>query len=91
MLQGRLAVLDVGVASPLHGLLHEGTELLRTVYEEDFGQPVADLLFLQNPRRRRRNLKAAEHSDQQRWKQRLQSRRLLASRGSDASDVFVSY
>lgn len=47
MAQGRLAVLDVGAASPLHAsLLHEGTRPLLTVYEEDFGRAVADVLFL---------------------------------------------
>jgi hypothetical protein len=45
--QGRLAVLDVGPASPLHwSLLHEGTRPLRTVYEEDFGPSLADVMFL---------------------------------------------
>ena len=44
---GRLAALDVGAASPLHGaLLHDGTRPFRTVYEEDLGAAVADVLFL---------------------------------------------
>jgi hypothetical protein len=47
-LQGRLAVLDVGRRSPLHAmLLHEGSQLLRTVYEEDLGSSLADLLYLE--------------------------------------------
>eukprot|EP00878_Enallax_costatus_P037386 GHUV01042225.1.p1 GENE.GHUV01042225.1~~GHUV01042225.1.p1 ORF type:complete len:255 (+),score=76.54 GHUV01042225.1:332-1096(+) len=59
--QGQLAVLDVGVHSPLHDLLlHEGTEPLRTLYEEDFGKPVADLLLLQQQHRRRRRLAAEQ-------------------------------
>lgn len=45
-MQGRLAVLDASEHSPLHGLLlHEGTRPLRTVYEEDFGNAVADILY----------------------------------------------
>eukprot|EP00877_Chromochloris_zofingiensis_P014294 jgi/Chrzof1/9118/Cz03g36190.t1 len=44
--KGRLAVLDASEHSPLHGLLlHEGTRPLRTVYEEDFGNAVADILY----------------------------------------------
>ena len=44
--QGRLAVLDVGTRSPLHHmLLHEGTKPLRTLYEDDFGRSIADVLY----------------------------------------------
>lgn len=47
-------MLDVGEASPLHSLLlHPGTRELRTVYEEDFGHSLGDLLLLRPPRRRR--------------------------------------
>lgn len=46
LLQGRLAVLNVGTHSPLHHMmLHEGTKPLRTLYEEDFGRSIADLLY----------------------------------------------
>jgi hypothetical protein len=39
-------VLDLSERSPLHaGLLHEGTAPLRTVYEADFGQPLAEVLW----------------------------------------------
>jgi hypothetical protein len=81
-LQGNLAVLDVGADSPLHDLLHEGTEPVRTLYEEDFGQPLADVLVLQKHRRRRRCPRAA----QRHW-QRLQG----ASEAHAPYDVFVSY
>ncbi|GBF95812.1 hypothetical protein Rsub_08248 [Raphidocelis subcapitata] len=44
---GHLAVLDVGEGTPLHSqLLHDGTRPARTVYEEDFGQPVADVFYM---------------------------------------------
>lgn len=45
--QGRLCVLDVGLRSPLYeGLLMEGTQEVRTVYEEDLGEPLGDVNFL---------------------------------------------
>jgi hypothetical protein len=91
MLQGKLAVLDVGMSSPLHGLLHEGTEPLRTVYEEDFGTAVADLLLLQQPHRRRSSLKAAQHLEAQRWHRLMQSQQAVASCSADTSGVYVSY
>lgn len=91
MLQGKLAVLDVGSSSPLHELLHEGTEPLRTVYEEDFGTAVADLLLLQEPYRRRRRLKAAQHLEAQRWHRLIQSQQALDACSADTSGVFVSY
>lgn len=76
--QGKLAVLDVGRASPLDKLLlHEGTRALRTLYEEDFGAGVADVLLLHQPRRRRRRL-AAEARRQ----------RVALAGGADASEVF---
>lgn len=54
-------MLDVGVHSPLHNLLlHQGTEPLRTLYEEDFGKPVTDLLLLQQNYRRRRRIAAEQ-------------------------------
>lgn len=90
LLQGKLAVLDVGPSSPLHALLHEGTEPLRTVYEEDFGTAVADLLLLQQPHRRRRSLSAAQQLEAQRW-HRFQSQQALAACSADTSGVFVSY
>lgn len=75
--QGQLAVLDVGEASPLHdSLLHQGTQPLRTVYEEDFGTPLAELLLLRQPHHRRRRRMAAEV---QRW-----SRVLAAEAGGVA-------
>jgi hypothetical protein len=88
--QGKLAVLDVGQHSPLHGLLHPGTEPLRTVYEEDFGSPRADLLLLQeHPPRRRRSLAAARRLQQRRWREVLASGGALAV-GAASSGVFVS-
>jgi hypothetical protein len=46
-LQGRLAALDLSPSSPLHGaLLLEGTAELRTVYEDRFGLPLADVTYL---------------------------------------------
>ena len=90
--QNKLAVLDVSDSSPLHALLHKGTERLRTVYEEDFGQPVADLLLLQQqPPRRRRSLAAAQRLEQQRWHRLVGSGRALAACSSDSSGVHVSY
>lgn len=91
LLQGKLAVLDVGPSSPLHALLHEGTEPLRTVYEEDFGTAVADLLLLQQPHRRRRSLSAAQQLEAQRWHRLIQSQQALAACSADTSGVFVSY
>lgn len=91
VLQGKLAVLDVGADSPLHALLHEGTEPLRTVYEEDFGQSVADLLLLRQPHRRRRSLTAAQQLEARRWQALADSKKALAACSADASGVFVSY
>lgn len=90
-MQGKLAVLDVGADSPLHALLHEGTQPLRTVYEDDFGQTVADLLLLKEQHRRRRSLKAAQHLEQQRWRRLLQTDGVAAACAGDVSGVFVSY
>jgi hypothetical protein len=84
-------VLDVGADSPLHALLHEGTQPLRTVYEDDFGQTVADLLLLKEQRRRRRSLKAAQRLEQQRWRRLLQTDGAATACAQDASGVFVSY
>eukprot|EP00775_Hariotina_reticulata_P006337 gene6337-6572_t len=57
--RGQLAVVDVSSSSPFSKLLlHEGTQPLRTLYEEDFGHPIADLLLLRQPRRKRRRLAA---------------------------------
>jgi hypothetical protein len=78
-------------ASSLHDLLlHEGTEPLRTVYEEDFGQPLAELLLLREPHHRRRRHMSAEV---QRW-----SRALAAEAGGGRCSssarhhgVYVSY
>lgn len=89
--QGKLAVLDVGPSGPLHALLHEGTQPLRTVYEEDFGTAVADLLLLQQPYRRRRSLKAAQRLEAQRWHRLIQSQQDLAACSADTTGVFVSY
>ena len=88
-------MLDVGQGSPLHDLmLHEGTEPLRTLYEEDFGQPVADLLLLKQPHRRRRRVTA---------EQRRLKRNMIAAAGtplqhsdfgissSQYQGIFVSY
>ncbi|KAI8472685.1 MAG: hypothetical protein J3K34DRAFT_519556 [Monoraphidium minutum] len=48
--EGRLAVLDVGAGGALHApLLHEGTRPLRTVYEDDLGPGLGDVLFLPAP------------------------------------------
>jgi hypothetical protein len=91
MLQGKLAVLDVALDSPIHALLHEGTEPLRTVYEEDFGQSVADLLLLREPHRRRRSLQAAQRLEASAWQARVQSQQALAACSADVSGVFVSY
>ena len=91
LLQGKLAVLDVATDSPLHALLHEGTEPLRTVYEEDFGQSVADLLLLRQPYRRRRSLAAAQQLEARRWQTLVESKQALAACSTDASGVFVSY
>lgn len=91
-LQGRLAVLDVGIDSPLHALLHEGTEPLRTLYEEDFGTPIADLLMLQEPKpRRRRSLQAAQQQEQRSWFRLLASGQALAACHASQLGVFVSY
>ncbi len=44
--QGRLALLNVGAASPLHSrLLMPGLELARTVLEADLGVPLADVFY----------------------------------------------
>lgn len=93
--QGQLAVLDVGADSPLHDLLlHEGTEPLRTLYEEDFGKPVADVLLLQQPRRRRRQLAAEQLRLRQLYASISaagQNRKLItATQGQDLG-VYVSY
>lgn len=89
--QGKLAVLDCGVSSPLHALLHEGTEPLRTVYEEDFGRPIADVLLLRQPHRRRRSLAAAQRLEQHRWTRLIKSGAALTACSSDVSDVYISY
>jgi hypothetical protein len=53
--QGRLAALDLSPASPLHeALLLEGTAPLRTVYEDCFGLPLADVNYLADEARRSR-------------------------------------
>jgi hypothetical protein len=79
-------------ASPLHDLLlHEGTEPLRTVYEEDFGQPLAELLLLRQPQQRRRRRMSAEL---QRWSRVLAAeaagRQCSSSRAADHG-LYVSY
>lgn len=85
-------MLDVGEHSPLHALLHEGTQPLRTVYEEDFGRPVADVLMLQQPRRRRRrSLLAAQRLEQQRWHRLMLTNQTLTACAADTTGVFVSY
>jgi hypothetical protein len=67
-------------ASPLHDLLlHEGTQPLRTVYEDDFGRPLAELLLLRQPQQRRRRRMSAEL---QRW-----SRALAAEAGGSGSSA----
>jgi hypothetical protein len=63
-----LLVLPVQASSLHDMLLHEGTEPLRTVYEEDFGQPLAELLLLREPLHRRRRRMSAEV---QRWSRAL--------------------
>lgn len=90
-LQGNLAVLDVGTHSPLHELLHPGTEPLRTLYEEDFGAPLADVLFLheQQPRRRR-SIAAAQRQQQQQWQQALASGGALTAGHAMSASVFVA-
>eukprot|EP00879_Flechtneria_rotunda_P005673 GHRR01005972.1.p1 GENE.GHRR01005972.1~~GHRR01005972.1.p1 ORF type:complete len:456 (+),score=150.16 GHRR01005972.1:145-1512(+) len=93
--QGQLAVLDVGERSPLHDLLlHEGTRPLRTVYEEDFGQPVADLLLLVQgqPRRvRRRKVSAEEARRPHRLLEAARSAARPNSLSSMINEVLVSY
>lgn len=91
LLQGKLAVLDVGVDSPLHALLHEGTEPLCTVYEESFGQPLGDLLLLREPRRRRRSLRAAMYMEQQRWHRLLAADQAATACSADGLGVYVSF
>ncbi|KAF6259508.1 hypothetical protein COO60DRAFT_1700794 [Scenedesmus sp. NREL 46B-D3] len=89
--QGQLAVLDVGEASSLHALLlHEGTRPLRTVYEEDFGQPLAELLLLRQPHHRRQRRTSAEV---QRWSRALAAEAGSAqcSRSARHHGVYVSY
>lgn len=83
-------MLDVGEASPLHDLLlHEGTQPLRTLYEEDFGKPVADLLLLRPAHHRRRRRMAAEL---RRWSRVMQGEAAAGSRQcSNHHGVFVSY
>lgn len=96
-LQGQLAVLDVGAGSPLHPLLHEGTETLRTLYEEDFGRAVADVLLLkQHTRRRRRKLIAEQQRLQRLYstaalKVHLARRLGVVDSGSRDLGVFISY
>lgn len=98
-LQGRLAVLDVGRRSPLHAmLLHEGSQLLRTVYEEDLGTSLVDLLYLEPhpaaPRRpteqreHRQQQQPAEQLDVQKWRQ--ERRAVSSSRGQRGAQPAVS-
>ena len=48
--QGSLACLDVGHQSPLRGqLLMDGYQDACTVLEADFGEPLADINYLQVP------------------------------------------
>ncbi|KAK9829304.1 hypothetical protein WJX72_005037 [[Myrmecia] bisecta] len=52
--QDQMWALDVGTGSALHtSLLMEGLELTRTVYEGDFGQPIADINYFHSLKRQR--------------------------------------
>jgi hypothetical protein len=92
--QGQLAVVDVSSRSPLNKLLlHEGTQPLRTLYEEDFGLPIADLLLFRQPRRKRRRL-AAERKRFLRALLSAPTKGALAEEAaliSSQSQIFISY
>lgn len=91
-MQDKLAVLDVGTHSPLHALLHEGTEPLRTLYEEDFGQPIADILLLREPqKRRRRKLVTVQRLEQERLRRLMHQQQPLQACSSDSLGVFISF